>query len=256
MRLLGHTLTATAIATLALLVAPACADNDQSIFIRQALAPSVNRQGGACVYTGDPQQPALFEGVVDVAVRDNYSAILLVGNQMIQRGDPLAARTEPNRAKITGAIVRVTDANGNSLGEFTSLSQGFVDAATGAVPSFGPIQIIAIDAPTMSRIANGLAPGQTRLILANIRAFGESLGGVDLETDEYQLPIRVCNRCLISFLTGDDPLTPGIDCNRQTTTGGTGGTGGGAEAEPPCSAGQDEVVPCEFCQDREACKGG
>jgi hypothetical protein len=37
-------------------VVPACADNDQSIFIRAMLAPSATRTGGACVYTDDPAQ--------------------------------------------------------------------------------------------------------------------------------------------------------------------------------------------------------
>lgn len=238
----------------ALLVAPACADNDQSIFIRQALAPSANRSpAGACIYGGDPGQPALFEGTVDVAVRDNYSAVLLVGNQLLPRADPIVPRTESNRAKINGAIVRVTDANGGELGEFTSLSQGFVDPAAGAQPSYGSISVVAIDAPTMNKIKNGLAPGATKLIVANIKAFGQTIGGVDLESAEYALPIRVCNQCLISFATGDDPLTIGTDCNLQTTTAGAGG-GAGATTQNPCNPGQDEVTPCQLCQERDACK--
>lgn len=246
MRILGQTLLVGAAAVAVFIMTPACVDNDQSIFIRDVLAPSETRINGACVYTGDPTQPALFEGEVDVAVKDNYSAIMLVGNQMIQRGDSTAPRSESNKAHINGAVVRVTDANGGAIASFTSPSQGFVDQAEGTQATYGSFQVVALDAPTTAKVARGLGIGETKLVLANIKAFGETLGGVDLESGEYQLPIKVCNGCLLTFAGFDDPLTPGIDCNLLSSAAATSSTSS-SNQQPPCFAGQDEAAPCTTC---------
>ena len=69
---------------------------------------------------------------------------------------------------------------------------------------------------------------------------------LDLESGEFQFPIRVCNGCLISFASGDDPATPGLDCNLPLTAA----SGGGA-AQLPCAVGRDETTPCQLCLNHE-----
>lgn len=252
MRILGQTLLVATTAAVVFVITPACVTNDQSIFIRGALAPSEVRINGACIYTGDPTQPALFQGEIDVAVRDNYLAVLLVGNQMIARGDNLAPRSESNKAHINGAVVRVTDANGGAISSFTSPSQGFVDQAEGTQATYGAFQVVALDAPTVAKISKGLQVGGSTLVIANIKAFGQSVGGVDLESGEYELPIKVCNGCLLTFTGFDDPLTPGIDCSLTNTSATTGGA-----TQPPCNSGQDqEPAPCNTCLLHEVTCGG
>ncbi len=232
-------------------------EDDQSIFIRNAIAPPAARNGGSCLYTGDPSQPGLFGGVLDVAVRTNYELTVLVGSQLIARADPAQPRAESNRVKLNGAVVRVTDANGIQLGEFTSLGSGFVNPLTGADPGFGPFNFTAIDAPTLARIVGGAnlsdqANPFSKLVIVNAKVFGATLGGVDLESGEFQFRVQVCNKCLLSFATGDDPLTEGIDCNLSTTTAGAAA---GAAPVLPCNPGQDEATPCEVCRVRnEACR--
>jgi hypothetical protein len=249
-RILGHGLTLLGVALAATTFTPACEENDQSIFIRGALAPAQNRLNGICVYTDDPEQAQLFEGTFDVAVRDSYILILLVGNQLIARGDTANVRAESNRVHLNGAIVRVTDPNGALIGEFTSLGSGFADPQNSNTPAFGSIAVTGIDAPTQARIGGGLAGGQTRLVVANVKVFGRTLGGNEIETGEFQLPIRVCNGCLISFAGGDDPATPGVDCNLPIPTSGAGG----GTVILPCRPGQDELTPCQACLDRPACR--
>jgi len=200
------------------------------------------------LYTADSTQPGLFEGVVDTALVDNYRAILLVGNQMIQRGDVAAPRAESNHAHLEGAIVRVTDANGGDIAEFTSPAMGFANAANGIVANFGLMGAVLLDAPTITKLQGQIATGTSKLVLANIKVYGKTLGGVDLESGEFQMPIRVCSRCLVSFSGADDPLTPGIDCNLSNSTAG-GATGGATETVGPCQFGQDEIVPCRICRD-------
>jgi hypothetical protein len=185
-----------------------------------------------------------------VALRDNYEAVLLVGNQLISRGDNLQTRAESNKAHLEGAIVRVTDANGNDIAEFTAQSEGFADSANGTVAGFGLIGVTLLDAPTLAKIAGGLAPGGTKLVLAEVKVFGETLGGDDLESGEFQWPIEVCNGCLISFLGADDPLTQGVDCNLSSSAaGGAAGGGGTTTTQLGCHVGQEDPVPCTVCKD-------
>lgn len=247
-RLLGHGFAAVAVGVLATAFTPACAENDQSIFVRMVLAPPSNRQNGTCLYTADPTQPKMSEGLVDAAVRDTYSSTLLVSNQLIPRGDANSTRAESNRVHINGAVVRVSDPNGGAIGEFTSLGSATIDPQVNNAPSFAPVNVDAIDPPTMAKIAEGLAAGQSKLVVANIKAFGRTLGGVDVESGEFQFPIRVCNGCLVSFASGDDPATPGVDCNLPLAEGG------GGQTSLPCAPGQDEVTPCQTCLDRAACR--
>lgn len=239
-RLFGHGFAAVAVGVLATAFTPACAENDSSVFVRMAIGPSTNRQNGSCLYTSDPTQPMLSEGVVDAALRDTYSPMLLVGNQLVPRGDANATRAESNRVHVNGAVVRVTDPNGGTIGEFTSLGSSYLDPQLNNAPSYGPVAVDAIDPPTMRKIAESFGGG-SKLVVANIKVFGRTLGGVDVESGEFQLPIRVCKGCLIDFTSGDDPAFDGVDCRLPLAEGG------GGQTTAPCALGQDELTPCQLC---------
>jgi hypothetical protein len=223
---------------------PACATNDSSVFIRAALAPSPNRQNNACVYTPDPQQPQLMVGTLDIGVRDNYLAVLLVGNQMIARGDPALVRAESNRFHINGAVVRVTEPGGEAIHEFTSVGTGLADPAQNNAPGYGLVGVTLIDAETRNRIGGQVVGQATKLVVAHVKVFGRTLGGDEIETGEFQLPINICNGCLVTFAGGDDPAVPGVDCLLPLDTQG---------AQFPCTPGQDELTPCQYCVGRPAC---
>lgn len=250
-RILGHVVSAVAVAVGLAAVAPACAENDQSIFIRQVMLPSTNRTNGACVYTADPQQPALFEGTFDVGVRDTYFAVLLVGNQMIRRGDPNNTRAEPNRVHVDGVVVRVTEPDGAVIGEFTALGSGFADPQQNNAPGYGLLGATVIDAPTKDKIAAALPNAlATKKVVLNLKPFGKSLGGEDLEGGEFQFTVNACNGCLVTFTGANDPAQqPQPNC--KAAIGGS--SGGGGSQVLPCYAGQDEAVPCQLCQGKPAC---
>ncbi len=246
-RILRHVASLFVIGLAALAAVPACATNDQTIFIRSALAPSINRQAGGCVYTSDPTQNELFEAKADLGVTDSYFSVLLVGNQMIPRTDSLDNRAESNRVHINGAIVRVTEADGTLIREFTSLATGFADPASTNQPSYATVGIVSLDAPTRDILLPTL-PNRTvsKTILINIKAFGTSLGGKDVESGEFQLPMQVCNGCLVTFVDSTDPTKPAPNCQKPLAMPLT-------PATAPCFTGQDEAVPCQICQDRPAC---
>lgn len=258
-RILGHVVTLLVCALGVSAAAPACTDNDQSLFIRNVLAPAQNRQNGSCTYTDDPQQPGLFEGTLDIGVRDNYFGVFLVGNQMIPRGDPLAARAESMRAHINGGIVRVTRTDGTLLREFTSSATGFADPQNNNQADFGVMGLIALDAPTAQILRDVLSAEATNArvnvrtlsiqVLSNIKVFGKTLGGTDLESAEFQFPIRVCIGCLVNFPAGvnDSSKDPRQNCL------GTPTTTGAVVQVLPCFSGQDEGVNCKNCNGRPAC---
>jgi hypothetical protein len=240
-RIWGHVVSVVAVALAASAVMPACATNDQTIFIRAALAPSLNRQMGGCVYTQDPTQAELFEAHADLGVTDSYFAVLLIGNQLIPRADSLSDRAESNRVHINGAIVRVTEGDGRLIREFTSLATGFADPASNGTPAYATVGVVALDAPTRDILLPSL-PNRvvSKTILINIKAFGTTLGGKDVESGEFQLPMQVCNGCLVDFSSGNDPTQPQPNCLKPPAMMQTAATA-------PCFRGQDEPVLCQTC---------
>lgn len=251
-RIWSHAVSLIAFAAATSAVVPACVENNETIFIRQLVAPSSNRQGGICVYQPDPSQPGLFQGTLDVGIRDEYYAVLLVGSQMIARGDPAQTRVESNRIQLTGATSRVTTPDGAMIREFTSFGSGFVEVGTANTPGYGVFGATVIDALTRNQLVGSLPNRQaTRTVIANVKVFGKSLGGVDVESGEFQFPIKVCNGCLVDFSAFLDPaVQPTPNCAKA----GTETTSGSQTA--PCFAGQDELTPCNLCLDRPTCVGG
>lgn len=245
--ILGHALKALGVATTVFALTPACVENDRSIFVRAVLAPPQNRQNGECFY--EPEEDAAFyaEGTVDMAATDSYFAYLLSGNLMRARANTDQTRSESNAAHINGAIVRVTTANGVLINEFTATSSSFIPAQENNAPGLGVVGVTLIDGPTLQAIKRtATAPLTTtaRLVLANVKIFGETLGGVDLESGEFQYPIRVCEGCLIQY--ADDPaVNSGSACD--------GVLDATDENTLPCFPGQDVSTPCQLCLPRAAC---
>jgi hypothetical protein len=247
-RMFGHVVSLLAVGMAVSTAVPACATNDQTIFIQGALAPPSSRVNGVCTYTPDPQASELLRGTVDLGVTDSYSSILLVGNQLITRADPANNRAESNRVHINGAVVRVTETNGALIREFTSVATGLANPGSNGVPGFSLAGVVALDAPTrdilLPQLPNRAA---SKTVLAFIKVFGITLGGKDVESGEFQFPIQVCNGCLVDFSTGNDD-TQKIQPNCLKVSTGTAAT------QSPCMIGQDEVVKCELCvRSRKVC---
>lgn len=239
-RLFGQILFVAGVGVTSVAVTPACVENDQSIFVRQVQAPPQNRQNGQCVFTPDATQPFLPQGTLDVGAGFPYTANLLVGSQLAPRGEQLNLRAESNRAHINGAEVRISNPDGTTVSEFTSVTSGFVDPGQNNQASFGIARLTLIDNATIAKL--NVQTNAQRLVIANVKVFGQTLGGVDLEAGEFQFPIRVCRGCLIDFSRGDDPASGDRDCKLPLVTAG------GADAVViPCSPGQDEVTPCQMC---------
>jgi len=252
-RIRVHVVSAAVLCLAGTALMPACATNDQTIFIQQVMAPSVTRTAtGTCTYIADPTQPAALENILDVGIRDDYVGVLLVGNQEVPRGDPANAKAESNRAHLNGATVHIANPDGSSIpgvNDFTSLASGFANISQGNTPGYGLLPIRLVDAPSAAAMGAALQNRtQTKTVAVTVRAFGKTLGGIDIESGDFQFPLTVCRGCLVQFTqAATDPAAPLPNCAKPVdTTQGSGVT-------LPCFPGQDEVTPCQICQGRPAC---
>ncbi len=250
-RIWGHALSLLVAGMAVSASLPACAKNDQSIFIQQVLAPSTNRQNNSCIYTTDPTQPFLTSGFLDLGVSDDYQANVLIGNQLRPQADPENLRTESARFHILGAVVRVLETNGALIKEFTTFTAGFSNPSSSTAPNYCVGGLTLIDADT-GRLIMAKKPAEVdqydfrNQVLVSFKAFGKTLGGTEIESDEFVYPIDTCFGCSVIFAGGNDATsTVQPNCNAPLAAGG--GT------SLPCRRGQDEATPCQLCPSRDAC---
>jgi hypothetical protein len=188
------------LATAAMLAA-GCTPNESSLFIRQCQALPAD----TCEVEADPSAPFNPRGVLDVAFAAGYSCSLLVGNQLVTRGDPDRLRTETSRVQIYSAEVTLMNSAGGSLGQSTRTTSGFVDPSTGAEPGYGLADVLMIDsAPAVGDVV-------VQVVLQ-----GRTLGGTELTTAPWNFPIHVCNGCLCDRSTCGKAGDPAKNCHVGT----------------------------------------
>jgi hypothetical protein len=221
-----------------LAVAPSfgCAENESSLYIEGVLA--VEESG--CVARPEPGATLRSFGVLDLALREDYTAVLLVGNQLSTQGDRNRLRTETARLVLTGAEVRIHDLADNLLDEYTVRANGFVDPAPSAdSPGFGSVAVTIIQPESNIDVGD---------FIVKIRVFGETLGHQEIESSELQFPLTVCRGCLISF-----PLEALEIIDAETGAVGCVADENDQIAEGFCAAGQDEPVDCRLCGSNPFC---
>jgi hypothetical protein len=205
---------------------PACVHNDSSIFIQDVLAPQSVSSGEQCKYTTDPTQLYIPAGTLDTSLRADYSAVFLVGNQMVAEANPQTPTTETSTVRVEGAEVRITNATGAQLKRYTTPVGATLYPAIGSTPQYTPIGAIIVDQAT----AAGAVGTQ---VVTHTKFFGHTLGGRYIESDEFGFPVSICSGCLLP-----------VGCvNTATTTGMMPTT-----MQPvPCNIGQDVPLSCMTC---------
>jgi len=167
-----------------------CTETNSTIFIRQVQVPDPDDQ---CIVRADPAALFTGHGFLDTALGDGaYQATVLVGNQMIRRGDEDTLRTETARVQLYEAEIEVFDYAGGLLNEYTMPVSGFADPATGTEPGWGLVGATLVDAGSASAAAGG--SGQT--VVTRVKLYGVSLGGEEVETAPWDFPVFVCSNCL------------------------------------------------------------
>lgn len=226
-----------------------CVANDASLVIIGLMAPPLTTgTGTACTYTPNITGPFQSGGFVDVAFTDEYSPVLLLGNQLIPRGDQANYRIETDAIIVQGAIVRVTDTGGATLDNYTVPGDAFILPSSGGTPGLAAFATTLISATAADAARQQIAAsfGSKRLI-ANVKVFGKTTGGTHIESGEVGIPVTACFGCLVIFPAGsNDPLQqPQPNCKGSTT--------GGSTISTPCSFGQDQPIDCRLCQTNIAC---
>lgn len=241
--------TGIAVVATTLLIAPACAHNDESVVIQGVLLPPEVTDTGSCIF--DPGSTTqLFSGNMDVAVAKSYQLVVKVENNIQARASGDKVRAESNSILLTGATVKLTRPTGETVDEFTNLASATIKPAQTISPTAGVMEVVAVSPKAAGILHDELKRrDSTTVVIANIKVFGRTLGGIDVESNEYPFPITVCRGCKIDF--GCAP-TGATTCNgpppqeRQAACKGT------------CFSGQDGIVPCQACTDpnEPACAKG
>jgi len=219
-------------------VGSGCAEPESSLFIRQV----VFLQPPDCAARAEPDGLSIGLGTLDVALRDEYSASLLVGNQLVARGSTNQLRTETSRIELQEATVSISLADGTQINSFTVPVTGFADQASGQEPGYGIVSLPLIDAKSSGKVRATLVATAPKRLVSTVKIKGRTLGGAEVESNEFQFVIQACNGCLVSFdPANDDPTRPGVDCYGAATNTATSNT------DAPCRIGQDVPVSCANC---------
>ena len=217
---------------------PSCATNDSMMYVIGIYA----RKQGACSPQPEANSPVLAKGTLDLAFAGEYRAALLIGNQITERGSREQLRTETSRVVLKGAEVRLENLRGEELHKaFSSTATGFVDPASGTDPSIAVMYATLIPASVLETLTD------EGTLVANVRVFGQTLGGQDVESSELAFPIEICTGCLIAYPAAARDLTAdGTDYTCKVATDATMATPA-EETELPCNVGVDIQAPCTLC---------
>jgi hypothetical protein len=214
-----------------------CTEEETGFFIQgnvQITAP-------ACVARAESGATLVGTGLLDVALKLDYEASLLVGNQLTPRGDKANLRTETQIATIAGAEVQLFRDTGELDIEFTVPASGVISPNGSEAPGFAVVFATLLPASTGDEISGefeqeGAGRGAVKTRIARVKVFGETIGGLEIESSEFSYVIQVCRGCLVDF------PAPAL--------GPTGACDGGLTQNPdaPCRRGQDDPFDCRLCR--------
>jgi hypothetical protein len=230
--LVRYALAAGFVVTAAGLSLGGCAENDSVMYIDGVY----NLEESGCRITNESSFSVLTQGVMDLAVTGSYALTLHIGNQITRRSSRDQLRTETSRVVIRGVEVELVAVDDSPLAApFTAIGQGFANPGTGVDPGFGFMNIVAIPPGAIT---------EPQMVIVKMRAFGDTLGGEEVESSRFDFPVLACDRCLIDYPSNAVDPTDN-SCFRPADAEDTG----------ICRPGQDAIVPCYVCSSfADSCK--
>ena len=227
----SKTIAAGALLSCAALSMAGCAENESSLFVIGVFAIGETQ----CLAEPDSSAVLLSAGVVDRLLANGYQAAFLVGSHLTEQGSREKIRTETSRLHIQGAHVTIYNTAGAEIAVPDAAATGLVHPASGTDPGLAAVFAQLIRPADFGALG---APGQ---IIVRVRFFGRTLGGQEIESGDYDFPVRVCDGCLISYPSeAADPTAPpgqylcdpGVQISTETVI---------------CNVGQDASLPCTAC---------
>jgi hypothetical protein len=245
----GGVFGALLVAGAAAVIATACTHDDSTVFVHGVLQQQLVAPGQTCTFTNDPTQATIASGGLDLDLTNGtYTAMFLVGNQLVPQGNPSAPATETSYVNIQGAVVRITDTSGTQIETYTELLGATIPPSVGTTPGYAAMPVTIVDQPVTAPYEGTLGRNVVRVITYT-RFFGKTLGGQSVESNEFEFPVDLCAGCLISFPVGvtDPALFPQPNCGFGAANATSSTT------SLPCIPGQDDFVPCTACPGVAAC---
>lgn len=209
-----------------------CTDEESGLFIQGnvALTPPT------CEARAEASTSLLLAGVLDVGLKLDYDATLLVGSQLTPRADKENLRTETMVTVIHGAEVHLFNDTGEQVTAFTVPASGVIRPDPSDDAGFGIINATLIPQTTGQALAEQLTRGRVITQVAEVTVFGKTVGGLEVQSAALRYVIKVCLGCLVSFPTV--ALGPTGSCDKLLEQ----------SAEAPCFFGQDATVDCRTCK--------
>ena len=208
-----------------------CTDEESGLFIQGNMV----MQAPTCEVRAEASSPLLISGVLDVGLKLDYEATLLVGSQLTPRTDKQNLRTETMIAVVNGAEVHLYRDTGEEETAFTVPASGVIRPEASDDPGFGVISATLIPQATGADLAADMQRGEVRTRVAEVKVFGQTVGGLDVESASLRYVIRVCKGCLVQYPPA--ALNAMGQCSKQSDQ----------NPAEPCFFGQDDVVDCRSC---------
>ena len=205
-----------------------CAHNDDMLVIIGAMYA----QPPTCSYQPSATSQLLLNGIVDLGFGGNYTAVLLVSNQLASEGSKQRLRAESSNITVNNAEVRLLQNGTNEISYFSVPASGYIPVGSGEDSGYGAIAVDIIPGSVQ-------VPAGTGFIIAEIKLQGTTLGGSSVESNQFPFEIfvvdsRVRNGGLVYY--------PSVDangnCSQCTSTTLTSAT---------CYPGQDAYISCCNC---------
>jgi hypothetical protein len=207
-----------------------CTDEESGLFIQGNVAVTPP----SCEARAEASTNLLLAGTLDVGLRLDYEATLLVGSQLTPRADKENLRTETMITVIEGAEVHLFDDSGAQVAAFTVPASGVIRPDPSDDPGFGIINATLIPQTRGAELAREIQRGEVRTQVAEVTVFGRTVGGLDVQSAALRYVIKVCLGCLVDFPPA--ALQQGV-CSKQLDQ----------NPEVPCFFGQDASVDCRSC---------
>src|ERR1700690_987360 len=157
-----------------------CASNDDMLVIVGAMYA----QPPTCAYLPSATAQLLFSGIVDLGFGANYTAVLLVANQLASRGSKQRLRAETSNVTIDNAEVRLLANGTTDIGYFSVPASGYIAVGSGEDSGYGAISIDVLPGSVQP-------PANTGYIIAEIKLQGTTLGGASIESNLFRFEIFV-----------------------------------------------------------------
>jgi hypothetical protein len=175
-----------AVGIAALSLSAGCRTNNSSVFIRQVPIPDPQNK---CTVSADPTTAALPSGTFDTSLTSFYQQFFLFGDQLVQRGDASRLRPETSRVQMFEARADIFKGGALIAEDQRTPTNGFADAANETTPGWGLALVSPLISPDVAKTIMANGGGQ---VVARVRLFGSTLGGLDVETGPFDFPIFVC----------------------------------------------------------------